>query len=134
MYVFLSTGEFENLVVPLLRRMTYLEKLALSLRVHGRTTFIDGTYLNNYILSKMPHLHTFTFNIATEYVLINQQPKPSADDIRRTFIERGYSADCYIDYDYIDSGRCHVYSLPFEMDCICHITHGFPGGMFVFYL
>jgi hypothetical protein len=78
----------------------------------------------------MPHLHTFTFDIATEYVQINQQPKPSADDIRRTFIERGYSADCYIDYGHINSGRCHVYSVPFDMECMCHITHGFPGGMF----
>ncbi len=45
------------------------------------------------------------------------------------FIERGYSVDCYIDYDYMDSGRCHVYSLPFDIDCICDITYGFPGGM-----
>ncbi len=78
----------------------------------------------------MPYLHTFIFDIVTEHVNINQHLKPSPDDIRRTFIERGYSADCYIDYDYIGSGRCHVYSLPFEMDCIYYITHGFPGGIF----
>jgi hypothetical protein len=75
------------MVMPLLRRMTYLEKLTLSLRVGNKDSFIDGTYLNNYMLSYMPHLHTFHFDIVTEYVRINeQQPKPTPDDIRRTFI------------------------------------------------
>lgn len=49
--------------MPLLRRMTHLEKLALSLRVGERDSFIDGTYLDSYILSQMPHLHTFHFYI-----------------------------------------------------------------------
>jgi hypothetical protein len=112
--------------------MTHLEKLTLSLRVGGKDSFIDGTYLNNYILSQMVHLHTFHFDIATEYVSINlQQPKPTRDDIRRTFTERGYHADCYIDYQFYNSGRCHVYSLPFHSERMCHITHSFYGGTFI---
>jgi hypothetical protein len=131
MHVFHSTSEFENLVVPLLRRMSYLEKLTLSLRIHNRTTFIDGNYVNNYIRSEMPYLHTFNFDIAIEHVNINQQFKPSPDDIRRTFIQRGYNVGCYIDYDYMGSGRCHVYSLTFDMEYMCYITHSFPGDIFM---
>ncbi|CAF1377813.1 unnamed protein product [Rotaria sordida] len=80
----------------------------------------------------MPRLHTFHFDIATEYVSINeQQPNPTPDDIRRTFTERGYHVDCYIDYGIYNSGRCHVYSSSFDMERMCHITHSFPGGMFI---
>ncbi|CAF3591643.1 unnamed protein product [Rotaria sp. Silwood1] len=80
----------------------------------------------------MPRLHTFHFDIVTEYVSMNeQQPKPTPDDIRRTFTERGYHVDCYIDYEFYNLGRCHVYSIPFDNERLCHITHGFPGGMFI---
>ncbi len=111
--------------------MSHLEKLTLSLRAHDQAKFIDGTYLNNYILSKMPHLQKFIFDIVTAYVQIDQQLKPSSDDIRRTFIQKGYHADCYIDYHFKDMGRCHVYSLPFHMERMGEITHSFPGGMFM---
>ncbi|CAF3615150.1 unnamed protein product [Rotaria sp. Silwood1] len=80
----------------------------------------------------MPRLHTFHFDIVTEYVSMNeQQPKPTPDDIRRTFTERGYHVDCYINYEFYNLGRCHVYSIPFDNERLCHITHGFPGGMFI---
>jgi hypothetical protein len=56
--------------------------------------------------------------------------RPSSDDIRRTFNEIGYNADCYIDYGSYDIGRCHIYSLPFMMEHIRSISSQFPGGMF----
>ncbi len=49
--------------------MSNLEKLTLSVRIRGRTSFIDGIYLHNYILSKMPHLHTFICDIATQFIV-----------------------------------------------------------------
>ncbi|CAF1247349.1 unnamed protein product, partial [Rotaria sordida] len=131
LYVYFSTNEFDNLIVPLLRRMSNLEKLTLSLRVRGRNSFIDGTYLHNYVLSQMPHLHTFAFNIVTDFVRINQQFKPSSDDIRRTFIEKGYHVDCSVEYNDFKGGRCHVYSLSFNIERIRYITHSFSGGMFM---
>ncbi|CAF1356093.1 unnamed protein product [Rotaria sordida] len=129
--VYFSTNEFDSHVVPLLRRMSNLEKLTLSIRVGERNSFIDGTYLHNYVLSQMPHLQTFTFDIVTDIVRNNQQFKPSSDDIQGTFIEKGYHVDCYVDYDDITLDRCHVYSLPFNMKHIHDITHSFPGGMFM---
>ncbi|CAF4100424.1 unnamed protein product [Rotaria sordida] len=131
LYVRFSTYEFDSLVVPLLRRMSNLEKLTLSLHVSKRNSFIDGTYLHNYVLNQMSHLHTFIFDIVTDFVRINQEFKPSSDDIRCTFIERGHDVDCYIDYYHYNIGRCHVYSLPFNMKHIRYITHSFPGGMFM---
>ncbi|CAF0961026.1 unnamed protein product [Adineta steineri] len=111
------TTEFDSIVIPLIRRMTHLEKLMLSVRVGGKDSFIDGTCLNNCLLSQMPCLHIFQFNIITEFVsLYAQQPKPTADNIRRTFTERGYNVDCYIDHQFSSSRRCHVYSLPFPME------------------
>ena len=88
-------------MVPLLRRKAHLKQLTLSLRVDGKDSIIDGTYLNNYVLSQMPRLHTFHFDIVNEYVSINQQqPKSTPDDIRRAFKERGNDVDCYIDYGF----------------------------------
>jgi hypothetical protein len=59
---------------------------------------------------------------------------PSFDDIRRTFIERGYNIDGYIDckkdLNMIWS-RCHVYSIPSNMEYIQIISHSFPGGIFM---
>ncbi|CAF2094422.1 unnamed protein product [Rotaria magnacalcarata] len=51
LYAYLPTTEFDNEVVPFLRRMSHLEKLALSLGLRGRTSFLDGTHLDNCILS-----------------------------------------------------------------------------------
>jgi hypothetical protein len=44
-----------------------------------------------------------------------------------------YSVKCYIyiDYHHNNIGRCHVYSLPFNMERIQHITHSFPVGRFM---
>jgi hypothetical protein len=103
----------------------------LSLCITHRNLFVDGIYLTNEILNHMPHLHTFIFDIATEHVMFNGQFKPYPDDIRCSFIKRGHDVDCYIDYDLAGSGRCHVYSLQFNMGRIYPITHSFPGGMFV---
>jgi hypothetical protein len=75
--------------------MSYLEKLILSLRVSRQKSFIDGTHLENSFLRQLPYLHTFIFDIVTEHVIINEQVKPPFDDIRRTFIQRGYNVDGY---------------------------------------
>jgi hypothetical protein len=114
---------YDKQIVPLLRRMTQLEQLTLSLNVHRRTTFIDGIHLDNEILSRMPHLYTFIFDIITHTVINNGNGK-SLDDIRRTFVQ---------DVDYLPNGegRCHVHSLPFTMEYFQYINNTFPGGIFI---
>jgi len=111
--------------------MSSLERFTLCIRVRHRASFIDGTYLDNAVLSHMPHLVKFCFDIVT-HVTISGQVNPSSDDIRRTFIERGHHVDCYIDYFKYRSDRCHVYSIPFNINRIFAITHSFPGGNFIY--
>jgi hypothetical protein len=111
--------------------MSKLEKLTLSLYVRGRTSFIDGTHLDNDIISKMPYLHTFIFDIVTEHVRIDKEHLPTSDHVRRALIEKGYNVGCYIDYLLNEGGRCHIYSLPFIMECMNAITIQFlPDGAF----
>ncbi|CAF3869901.1 unnamed protein product [Rotaria sp. Silwood1] len=129
---FCITLEYDNQIVPLLRQMSQLEKLTLSLYVRERTSFIDGTHLDNDIISKMPYLHTFIFDIVTEHVIINKEYLPTSDDVRRALFQRGYNIDCYIDYLWTEKGRCHIYSLPFTMESINVITNKFfPNGVFM---
>ncbi|CAF3904595.1 unnamed protein product [Rotaria sordida] len=61
-----STQGYANLILPLRRRMSYLEELTLYLHILGGSTFISGTHLDNEILSHMPRLHTFSFYFASE--------------------------------------------------------------------
>ncbi|CAF3535389.1 unnamed protein product [Rotaria socialis] len=130
-YVNRPTVSFDNALVPVLCRMLNMEKLTLSFRVRRRNSFIDGIYLTDQAINYMSHLHTFIFDIANDNTIINAHSKPSSDDIRRTFIERGHHVDCYIDYHTDKIGRCHVYSLPFTMERIHYITSRFPSGMFM---
>ncbi|CAF3514073.1 unnamed protein product [Rotaria socialis] len=111
--------------------MSQLEKLTLSLYVDGRTSFIDGTHLNNDIISKMPYLHRFNFDIVTEIVIISNEYLPTSDDVRRPLIEKGYNVDCYVDYLGTERGRCHIYSVSSTMERMHVITNKFPDGIFM---
>ncbi|CAF0921664.1 unnamed protein product [Adineta steineri] len=129
-----ETTEFDSLVIPIVHRLSHLEKLTLSLRISERYSYIDGTYLENSLLRQIQYLQAFFFDIATEHVNINGQVRPSFNDIRHTFTQRGYNVDGYIDsMNSINKmwNRHHVYSLPFHMEYIHPISHGFPGGMFM---
>jgi hypothetical protein len=124
------TSSFESQVVPLLGRMSQLEQLMLSVRIANRYAIIDGKFLDDNIRIHMHHLHTFYFEIVHEDVIIDA-PLETSDAIRHAFKQRGYNVDCYIDSLTFYGGRCHIYSLPFQMDRMHGITHNFPGGIFV---
>ncbi|CAF1135525.1 unnamed protein product [Rotaria sp. Silwood1] len=129
---FCITLEYVNQIVPLLRQISQLEKLTLSLYAHGRASFIDGAHLNNDIIIKIPYLHTFIFDIVTEDVIINKAYLPTSDDVRRAFIQKGYNVDCYIDYLWNERrSQCHIYPLPFTIKRINAITNKYlPCGVF----
>ncbi|UJR29391.1 hypothetical protein I4U23_010603 [Adineta vaga] len=84
LHVYLITSVFDSVILPFLHRMTYLEKLSLSIRFGERDSFIDGRYLDNYLVSQLPNLHKFHFNIITENIRFDEfEPKPTSHDIRR---------------------------------------------------
>ncbi|CAF0776093.1 unnamed protein product [Adineta steineri] len=125
---FRETIEYDTKIVPLLRHMSKLEKPTLSLIVDRRNSCIDGHHLVNDILSKMSHLHTFIFNIITNKVIIDEEFLPTRDNILCPLIEKGYNADCYTDYCTISNAQCHIYSLPFNLECMHMFTNKFPDG------
>ncbi|CAF1248794.1 unnamed protein product [Rotaria sordida] len=80
-----STNTYDTQVIPLLRRMSYLEKLTLYICPYYRTTFIDGTYLHKEILNYMQRLHTFVFFISTETEINDTVYHISENDIQTNF-------------------------------------------------
>ncbi|UJR11917.1 hypothetical protein I4U23_016095 [Adineta vaga] len=125
------TTAYDSLIVPFVCQMFHLEKLTLSLIVYDRNSLVDGNSLVGDILSHMLNLHTFTFNIITEGVDLSEEFLPSIGDISRPLVKRGFNLDCYTDYNMLSRGQCHIYSLPFNMDCMHIHSHRFPGGLFL---
>ncbi|CAF3797550.1 unnamed protein product [Rotaria sp. Silwood1] len=121
-----TTTTYDDQIVSLLRQMSQLEKLTLSLEIGNRRTYVEGTHLNNEILSQMSYLRTFIFDIVTHIVDSNEILK-SNDDVRRIFVQH---VDGYIDYFPNKEGRCHLFSLPFTMKYMHAVTNNFPGGIF----
>ncbi|CAF1229033.1 unnamed protein product [Rotaria magnacalcarata] len=110
-----STVEYDNVIVPLLRRMTNLETLVLFLLIENRPKFIDGVHLHQEILIHMPRLKKFIFNITTidDVVHINYWLKK--DDIEETMIFNDGLPyfQCRVDIFKNGIGRCRLCSIPF---------------------
>jgi hypothetical protein len=121
-----ATHEYDTRVLPLLRRMIKLEELTLDILNKERTTFIDGTQINDRILVHMPDLCKFTFHISTEVELHHLAHFSSNEDIQRTFINIGYQQVCCIQNYIVGSVICHVFSLPFAFDYLGYIGNTFP--------
>ena len=126
------TRQYDELVLPLLRRMSHLEELTLYIHILDGSTFISGTYLDNEILIHMPRLHTFTFYFASENAVAGPVIQLSNMDIERTFADERYRHTGYM-VDYFTSSRniCYrVFSLPFKFDRLKYVTNNIPNIMF----
>ncbi|CAF4943822.1 unnamed protein product, partial [Rotaria socialis] len=122
-----QTLDYDSHVVPLLRRMRYLQQLTLYAIVTNRSTFIDGIHLSNEILDHIPQLQTFNFNIIT-YTYANNQ---LYENIKCTFPNGKFSqVDFYLDQYPNGEARSHIYSLPYKMNVMHDISSNFPGGLF----
>ncbi|CAF5207484.1 unnamed protein product, partial [Rotaria magnacalcarata] len=88
----------DELLIPLLYRMTNLEKLALYL-VECDKSFVDGYQLKRDIIDKMPQLNQFVFNISSTIDLNNEIDLPTNDDIQNTFRDfKNNQITSYINY------------------------------------
>ncbi|CAF1417233.1 unnamed protein product [Rotaria sordida] len=127
-----DTYVYDELIVPLLHRMSHLEELDLSLIISGKKTFVDGNDLKTNIINNMPFLNKFTFNIRSFNHFYNQINIPSNEDIQYTF--NGYKDNQIIScVDYFpkrNSSQCHIYSYPYKLKHYDNITNNFPGGIF----
>ena len=125
------TREYDNQIVPLLRRMSHLEELTLYIHILGGSTFISGTHLDNEILIHMPRLHTFTFYIASENVIADPAIRISNSDIERTFTNiKHRQVACMVDYFDPCKMICRVFSLPFKFHRLEDIGNNIPNIVF----
>ncbi|CAF0733371.1 unnamed protein product [Rotaria sordida] len=127
-----KTSSYNELILPLLYRMSNLEKLGLDLKVSVEETFIDGHNLKKNILNHMSQLKQFTFDIRSVIYINNEMNLPSKEDIQRTFNDFPYTkiiscVDYFLEYK---EGLCHIYSYPFLMRHYENVTNNFPAGLY----
>ncbi|CAF3579739.1 unnamed protein product [Rotaria socialis] len=108
------TQEYDNVIVPLLRRMEHLETLMLFLLVGNRPEFIDDVHLSEEILIHMPRLEKFIFNITTIDDVVEIDYWLKKDDIEETMIFNDGLPyfQCRIDIFKNGIGRCRLCSIP----------------------
>ncbi|CAF4471097.1 unnamed protein product, partial [Rotaria sp. Silwood2] len=126
------TFVYDELVLPLLYRMSNLEKLDLYINVGERKTFFDGNDFKMNIINYMPQLNKFTFNICSLSSFYNDINLPSNEDIQKTFSDFNDKQIIYwTDYfPKVKKGYCHIYSYPYQLKYYNKITNNFPDGIF----
>ncbi|CAF2837110.1 unnamed protein product [Rotaria sp. Silwood2] len=125
-----SNDEYDTHVVPLLRRMFNLEELSLNIINEKRSSFVDGTQINEKILIHMPRLSKFTFYISTKTKLKHMVHHLSNDDIQQTFVNIGYEQVCCFLNRITNSVVCNVFSLPFAFDYLEYVGNTLPSMAF----
>jgi hypothetical protein len=122
--------QYDDHIIPLLRRMINLEELILYLLVmRDDSTYIDGIQLYDDILIYMPRLNKFTFSINTG-ILSETDMKlhfSSNEYIQSSFIGRGYGqVSSYVYSDLMRNiGTCHIYSLPYQFESFFNLNNSF---------
>ncbi|CAF2227121.1 unnamed protein product [Rotaria magnacalcarata] len=144
---FPRTYFYDDLIIPLLRRMINLEELILNLSIiRVDSNYIDGLQLYDDILIYMPRLNKFIFSIDTSVVEKNIKIALSSnEDIQRSFIRREYGpVGSHVDIFSRENGcrghmyslpyefksRCHIYSLPYQFKNYSYLNNDFQGGVF----
>jgi hypothetical protein len=128
----MDTEAYDELIVPLLDRMSNLEKLDACLTNSRDNRFIDGYDLKKDIINHMPRLNKFIFNIRSIILYHNQIDLPSNEDIQYTFrdFKDDHIISCVDYFSAAEEGHCHIYSYPYKLKSYEKITNNFPGGLF----
>ena len=119
---------YDDIVVPLLRRMINLEELKLYLSVNRSSNYIDGIQLYDQFLIYMTQLKNFTFNIKTEISFEDIKFElQSNEEIQHSFIGRGYPlVASYVNSNpFALDGACYIYSLPYEFEYFVKLDNSF---------
>ena len=129
------TKDYISDVGPLLRRMINLQELKLNLSIlRSSCALIDGRELSNEIVSHMPHLNKFVFDIST-YVSRNnvRMTLSSNEDIQRSFNDWKFG-EVISHFEILsiadDYSRHHIYSMPYEFETFYYVSNTFRGGIF----
>ena len=76
---------YDELLLPLVRRMFNLEKFDLNVRIHRRKGLVDAKDLKEKIIDYMARLNQFTFNICSFQYLPVPVNILSNEEIERLF-------------------------------------------------
>ncbi|UJR34916.1 hypothetical protein I4U23_027694 [Adineta vaga] len=130
----LEVYNYDELVLPLLYRMTNLEEHRLYLSIDVVQRFIDGNNLKETILHNISSLNQFSFHICSTLFINNQMNLSSNQDIQETFIDfQKNQIISYIDYfPQRNQGQYHIRSYPFLMKFYHDITNHFLGGIYIY--
>ncbi|CAF1329991.1 unnamed protein product [Rotaria sordida] len=123
---------YDKLILPLLYRMSNLEKLNLSLSISVEETLIDGYHLKNKILNHMSRLNQFTFDIHSMMNINNEIILPSKEDIQNTFKDFQYTQIISYMNHFLERKecQCHIYTYPSQISYYQYISNQFPGGYY----
>ncbi|CAF2066212.1 unnamed protein product [Rotaria magnacalcarata] len=91
-------SRYEECLLPLIYRMSNIEKLGLYLTIDVNDKFIDGNDLKKNVINRLPQLSVFTFDIRS-LMFIDQINLPSKKDIEESFRDFQYTKIIsYVDY------------------------------------
>ncbi|CAF4849303.1 unnamed protein product, partial [Rotaria socialis] len=123
---------YEECLLPLIYRMSNIEKLGLYLTIYVNDKFIDGNDLKKNVINRLPQLNLFTFDIRSLMFINNQINLPSKKDIEESFRDFQYTKIIsYVDYfREKKTGQCHAFSYPSEMPYYQKIKNNFPDGLY----
>ncbi|CAF3804906.1 unnamed protein product [Rotaria socialis] len=127
-----GTSDYDELILPLLHRMSNLERLTLYLVLYRYTSFIDGNHLKKDIINQLPRLNKLLFNIYSFININDLMCHTSNEDVQCTFKNFSYyKISSSVDYfPKEEKSLCHIYSHPYRLKRYDHITNNFPGGLF----
>ncbi len=123
---------YNDEILPLLRRMLNLEHLTLCLALCELLAAIDATRIENDILLRIPRLRLFDFSIRSRGAMAGNGYGPeSSKDIQWTFPNGriGQFRSC-VSHTISGLVQCHLYSLPYRLPELYHITNSFLNGHF----
>ncbi|CAF1377351.1 unnamed protein product [Rotaria sp. Silwood1] len=127
-----ETNQYNELILPLLHRMSNLEELDLYLSVYCEKRVIDGYDLKENIITHLLELKKFAFNIRSLLYLNDQIYLSSNEDIQHSFKDfHDHQVISYVDYfSNRKQGQCQIYSFPHHVQYYDYITNSLSNGLF----
>ena len=122
---------YDTILIPTLRRMSYLEELTLYVHIFDGPIFVSGTDLDEQILIHMPRLHAFSFYLAIQNAIGNPIFRVTNDQIEQTFANGKYrQVIAMVDYFEPIKMISRVFSLPCKFSRLDEIGNNIPNIVF----
>ncbi|CAF0953342.1 unnamed protein product [Adineta steineri] len=121
--------EYDNKFISLLRRMLYLKKLTLYLRIGIQNRFIDPIYIINELSTCMSQLQSFKFYLSSDNTRDNLIHHMPTNNIQQNYMNIGFKEIWNIVH-VAKPGTYHIFTPPFEFVQLHNIGNTFPNIIF----